>query len=385
MLKEKFVVQFHSMKKMQQKLTIAEKEKVELEKKLKSAHSKLREARAKVNLGASQSHVRKDVQDMVESKTKNILWSMVKFIQCDEDMYSAGKLLVKYADIDKAHVDTTEKRANFINTYKLTIRKAIFARRNYVAAEHKKVMVKHYKDTGSMPSVDALVKCLKREITSEEDYKIFEFYWEELLPKQVGSLVWSKDVRNYVTICDARRRDIQSLPMITAQDEAFTVLVIQNSMERWKREVAKGCGVDTSQEKKANHNGIFTTTDSGQNEWGGWSEAGLDVFHKYVDENEAARKKKDTHAIEKKCLDRLRKKYGIICHDHKSQVDFDRSNKQKKRRGLEVDVEKPLKKRKQAIPENLLNFDSDDEEHGQEMDSFCDEDDDYALQATSTE
>ena len=59
MLKEKFVLQFHSMKKMQQKLTIAEKEKVELEKKLKSAHSKLCEARAKGNLGASQSHVRK--------------------------------------------------------------------------------------------------------------------------------------------------------------------------------------------------------------------------------------------------------------------------------------------------------------------------------------
>ena len=48
----------------------------------------------------------------------------------------------------------------------------------------------------------------------------------------------------------------------------------------------------TSQEKKANHNGIFTTTDSGQNEWGGWSKEGLDVFHKYVDENKAARKKK---------------------------------------------------------------------------------------------
>ena len=312
MLKEKYMLQNTCMQEMQQKLTKTEKEKVELEKKLKSAHSKLRVVRAKGNLGATPSHVRKDVQDMVESKTKNILWSMVKFIQCQEDMYGAGKLLVKYADIEKAHVDTTEKRADFINTYKLTIRKAIFARRNYVAAEHKKVMVKRYKDTKSMPSVASLVKCLKREITSEEDYMIFEFYWEELLPKQVGSLVWSKDVRNYVTICEARRRDIQSLPMITAQDEAFTVLVIQNSIERWTKEVDKERGVSTTEEKKTNHNGIFTTTDSGQNEWGGWSEAGLDVFHKYVDENEAARKKKETRAIEKKCLDRLRKKYGII-------------------------------------------------------------------------
>ena len=53
---------------------------------------------------------------------------------------------------------------------------------------------------------------------------------------------------------------------------------------------------------------------------------------------------------------------------------------------------KLLKKRKQAIPENQLDFNSNEEdEHGQETESYSDEDDEeenhqyYALQATSTE
>ena len=135
------------------------------------------------------------VKEIVATKTKNVLWGMVKFVQNHEDEHQAALLLVKYAKREKHHLDSEAKQAIVINSYKCTVRRAIFQRRNYVAAEHKKVMVKRFKaNHRSMPTLEQLLKCLRHDITTYEDKEIFEFYWDELLPKQVGSLNWSWEV-----------------------------------------------------------------------------------------------------------------------------------------------------------------------------------------------
>jgi hypothetical protein len=343
----------------------ANREKEVLQKKLEATSAKLREANAYTNNGAALLPLNKEVEAMVESKTKTFVWSMVKFIQCPKDLENAARLLVKYARIDRHHVDTKVKKAAFINTYKSNVRKAIFQRRNYVAAEHKKVMLKRHKSHGSMPTVAQLLKCLKRDITTDEDFEVFAFYWEQLLPKQVGSLVWCKEVRNYETICQAMRRDVPNLPMITSMDEAFTVLLIQNSIGRWKKELERDrtstTNSDSDQNPKTNHNGRFTTTDKGQNEWGGWSQTGLKLFREYKDANKAARREQKTRAVEDTCLEMLRKKHKIICRDHKSQIEFERSNRRKRKRGVDEDLEQG-EEPEQAIPEELLNNLSDDDD-----------------------
>jgi hypothetical protein len=247
--------------KVQKQLLAANREKDTMQHKLDAVSAKLHVVAAITNKGVSLIPVNKDIQHIVEYKTKNLIWSMVKFIQGPEDEYCAGRLLVKYAGMLRNHVDSRIKRVAFINTYKGTIRKAIFRTRNYVASQHKKVMLKRYKSHGSMPTVAQLLKCLKRDIKTDEEFEIFAFYWEELLPKQVGSLLWRQEVRHYETICEAMRRDVPSLPMITPEDEAFTVLVIQNSRDRWLKELQ----LDTTsgpQTKKTNQNGLFT--DSGK-------------------------------------------------------------------------------------------------------------------------
>ena len=96
---------------------------------------------------------------------------MVKFVQNHEDEHQAALLLVKYAKIEKHHLND---EAVFINSYKRTVRRAIFQRRNYVAAEHKKVMVNRFKACrSSMPTLEQLLKCLRRDITTDEDKEIF--------------------------------------------------------------------------------------------------------------------------------------------------------------------------------------------------------------------
>ena len=68
MLKEKNMLQNSCMQEFKQKLIRTEKKKNELEKELKSTHLKLCVVQAKSDLGATPLHVKKDVQDMVESK-----------------------------------------------------------------------------------------------------------------------------------------------------------------------------------------------------------------------------------------------------------------------------------------------------------------------------
>ena len=184
---------------IQPKLDSSKEEKASLRKKLDAALIKLRDANT--NDCNVLLPVNKELTALIETKTKNILWGMVKFIQGPKEEMVAAKLLVKYADkLPEVHTASKAARSALANTYKGTIRKAIFQRRNYVAAEHKKAMLKRYKEKGSMPTVAQLIKCLQRDITNEDDFEVFEFYWDELLPKQVGSLVWSKEIRYYRTL-----------------------------------------------------------------------------------------------------------------------------------------------------------------------------------------
>ena len=355
------------LNKVQSLLVKAKTENDALQNQLVNARAKLLHANNYSN-GVSLP-VNEALKEKIETYSKTILWSMTKFIQSKKEEVMAAKMLLKYADqFLQEHVPTKDARIALVNTYKGTIRRAIFARRNYVAAEHKKAMLKRFNEKGSMPSVAQLLKCLKREIVTETDFEIFEFYWEELLPKQVGSLVWSKDVRNYNTICGAMRRDVPGLPTVTRQDEAFTVLVVENSYERWENEFKSKKAAKRSQkvnDKRTNHNGVFTTTDSGQSEWGGWSIDGRTKYAEYVEMNKAARKLTSTQVLEATCLNRLREKYNITCHDHKSQSDLERSNKRKRKLG-QAEIASMENKHKEMLTfdrEYVGDLESDDEDN----------------------
>ena len=78
--------------------------------------------------------------------------------------------------------------------------------------------------------------------------------------------------------------------MITPKDEAFTVLVFENSYSCWVKEIAKTdaggqSNNKSNNKKKPNYNGKYTTTDSGQYEWVGLTDEGLQFFKKKIDMN----------------------------------------------------------------------------------------------------
>ena len=129
------------LNKVQSLLVKAKKDNDALQNQLVNARAKLLHANNYSN-GVSLP-VNEVLIEKIETYSKTILWSMTKFIQSPKEEVMAAKMLLKYADqLLQEHVATKDARVALVNTYKGTIRRAIFARRNYVAAEHKKAMLK---------------------------------------------------------------------------------------------------------------------------------------------------------------------------------------------------------------------------------------------------
>jgi hypothetical protein len=253
---------------------------------------------------------------------------------------------------------------------------------------------------------------VKRNITTEDDMDKFMTYWEEILPKMVG--LWDKNTRYYDRISTAFRNDCTTheLHLITPEDEAFTVLCIENSVQRWKEECDakkkavsggkqgkpkksgeevlgnvsekqgksgeiqgksgevqgksgevqgnKKGGTAEEEKKKKNYSGLFTSTTSGQNQYGGWSEEGLELFNEYMEMNIKAREEEKTEQVEKDCLRLLRQKYGIHMNNAEEQNKYTNRMKNAKKRGVAEDkIMPPMKKVVSTIRRIHL---SDDEE-----------------------
>ena len=81
--------------------------------------------------------------------------------------------------------------------------------------------------------------------------------------------------------------------------------------------------------------------------------------------NKAARKLTSTHVLEANCLDRLRNKYNITCHDHKSQSNLERSNKQKRKHGQAkiISMDNQQKEMLTFDHEYIGNLESDNEDN----------------------
>jgi hypothetical protein len=313
--------------------------------------------------------------NLIELKAKTVLWGLVKFIQSPEEELDAAKYLVRYGELPREHCANKEMRAELAEMYSDKIKRAVFNKRNYTTAEEKKFYVKMWKANKPTLTVQDLLMCLRREIVSDEDMTKFQMYWEDYLPKQVGATEWDRNTRYYATISKAKRKDCKSheLKLVTPEDEAFLVLSIENGLQRWKEEfdirqaadvgaevLANGAEVsDERASKFDNHSGLYTSTTSGQNQYGGWSEQGLELFKQYVEWNVAARKDPKAEKVEEDCLYNLRVKWGIQCATAEEHNKLRARMKSARKRGR---GEEPMPAMKKVIRTMRYIEESDEEE-----------------------
>lgn len=348
--------------------------------------SQLRKALAKKKTGRMSDKNKEFMEKLVE-KAKMILWSQVKFINDPEEETAACKLLLQIGNFEKKMVDTKQKRADIVETYKVVCKKAIFAKRNYVTSEVKKMFMKRLAAGKHVLTMSELDMCISRNVKSEEDMENFMIFWDDYVPREVGSMEWSEKVKYYNTISKAMRKDLPNLPLITPESEAFLVLCVYNGMSRWTREHkrkleiraanAEGRDLEETEEDKMDKkagtfDGRFTCTTKGQNFWGGWSDEGLELFIQYRAKNVLARKRPDCDKLEKDCLARLRVQRGIDA-DCKTALDHLRNKEAKKRLSKRGRGDEPLPPKKKVVRTLVVVESSDDEAGGTREDDGDDD------------
>jgi hypothetical protein len=225
--------------------------------------------------------------------------------------------------------------------------------KNYAISRIKEAVEKYYHENNhTMPSKELLLACGDRTIDMgdnpestppEPNLKQFVFYWDKLLPPAYTAPTvdsWGKETRYYTKLSPKNKA-------ITAPDEAFLCLCIDNYWARWEKifelkGANPGCKVKstatkprhlptntTNQEaspaedeeedeyyvdttdKKAiylwgEYNGNYTITNSGSGRSGGWSVQGKAAFNSFWKKVKTGRKHPDTPAKEHKVYDFLR-------------------------------------------------------------------------------
>jgi hypothetical protein len=364
----------HLRREMQECYVLYEQAQVDRDENLRQLNIALKELQhERSKRGGRSNKMNEELKCTVIKKTKNMLFNFVKFVEGDEELDEAVSFLLEHGNLPEENTKTPEAREDFSERYRIVVKKALFERRNYVSQELKKEIFRQSANKGHIPTLEELVKCLERKIVTEDDKKVFEFYWDKLLPREAGALqVWNVENRYYNTICGAVRKDTNNrkLPMITPDDEAFLVLSLHNALDRWIAEAAEmesqspaSANSKVSNKKGKVPNGVFTKSDSGQNEWGGWTDEGLEKFTHYRDLNTKARKDPNTRALEEETLQSLRIKKKIVCVDSTEQSKADKSRKRRKKRGDGSDDSPPVRKKKVRTLRLLnLNYDDDDDD-----------------------
>jgi hypothetical protein len=111
-----------------------------------------------------------------------------------------------------------------------------------------------------------------------------------------------------------------------------------------------------------NHAGLYTSTTSGQNTYGGWTEEGLLRFNHYVAMNQEAREGPNCEQVEKNCLRMLRAKYNITCNNFSDQNRLNLRHKRARKVGKNVDVVPPPMQRVVRTVRQVLEESSDEDE-----------------------
>jgi hypothetical protein len=346
------------LNKTKEELALAEAKNDTLEIMAKKAKKEASAARFRTIMpGKSRENCSPIVLASIINTVKTVVWGVVKFIQSPKDLYMCCKLVIAWGDIPKELIKTKEMKQTFIEEHSEIIKKALFEKRSYVSSEEKKYYVKCWDEDKPTLTVEDLIMCLQRKIVTKADMVKFKLYWSHYLCKVVGASEWKDNVKYYTRICDAKSKQCKKkeLTLVNPEDEAFLVLSIENHLHRWRAEYdRKKAGIPVDPKAKNIHDGLFTSTTSGQNQYGGWNEVGLNKYKEYLDMNIAARSHANCALVEEACLKKLRDDLEITCVTFEEQNKINGQNKVKRKNGNPENAVAPSQ---QKVVETMRTFD----------------------------
>jgi len=203
--------------------------------------------------------------------------------------------MIKPTDLDgKKGTDLAHAQEIWIATYKNDVRMAINNQRNYVHQELHTFMEKTLKDGkgDTMPNVEEIQKIVLRDDmddAADKDQKdrlceLFIEYWRTLMPKVAGHWSWSPNKQEYYLLSYGKQdpTDSDSDDLVSASDEAFLVVLWENSYKKWaclEAHRQNGTQPDPEDSRLVTP---YSSSKSGQKKFGGWKKEGIQKYNKYV-------------------------------------------------------------------------------------------------------
>jgi hypothetical protein len=305
----------------------------------------------------------KDMNRTIKQAVKDGIFRVVKFVANYKDAKSTLFQCLHYIIPPEKLVKMSHAEKDMFATNNAKhFATCISGQRSYVTTGIKGDAFRWLDDpnNGDLPSIELIVKCAYRDIdmNNPEEVKAMEWYWETLLLRSGGATEWTETTKYYN--CpgsfkynyDLNSEEYYLFPPST---EAFNVLVYENNRAKWiaqhaalKKEKAanpnKKVKLDPKNKDNKNepiYKTLFTESDKGQQQFGGWNQAGKDKFFEYRNNIIARRKEpgpqagyvavnpddnlNDYHAFEKEFLAHLKDK-------HDKQGDAAQEGRNKKRR-----------------------------------------------------
>ena len=232
------------------------------------------------------------VCDRVQLYVKAHLFRKVKFIK-DEDMLMELMAVVEQTE----RFRDRRSREHFKAIYKGVVMEAINIRRSACDQAGGRIMDQYFSShvtttladgTGDQQALATLhpenlhffeldTICKLRQANTTDEIKAFNWFFGEFMECVSGKRVWSRH-KYHNLISEAVNRDT-GVQIITVSDEAFGLLLLENYLDKWKKQfVAKANGVVL--DKKLD--GKYTASSKGNYVFGGWSKAGQKRFNYYV-------------------------------------------------------------------------------------------------------
>jgi hypothetical protein len=288
-----------------------------------------------------------DHKDRAIQIAKNIVWRSVKFISNAQEEELACDMVYEHMGFDKNKHDEAFKQS-WMLTYKGVIKRTLNQCRNSLTQELKKLCIKLMKEGKALPKPEVIVQCALRSAPNEW----LCWYWEEAIGCVTGRVgPWNKTNKYYQPISMVKAEHNDKLPLVNPSHEAMICTVYKNNYEKWKDHVEK-LKDDVNYKPKHNEGGLWTTTDSGQNEHCAWDQEGLDY---YADTADAIKKDRQTNRQprlekEKEILAILRSAKGLQCQDERAE----KRRRQAEKRALKANrqvKEPPTKKTRTMVIE----------------------------------
>ena len=282
----------------------------------------------------------KEMAELIDKKVGSELWRTCKFLASEPQLTRATWLVMKMipeanallppnSDINDA--ETQAIAENFKYTYGGTITKKLNNRRNSAQSGIQAAYVKRALKGKFLPTPQQLLHVVKRKglgnpssmkktdprYTSDDDLKlnwdIFEFYWDELLPKVAGKQNWGKNMRHYGLISTMTFPNDKTKKYVTSSDEALVVLLVENMGQRlpYVAQCKSTTPVTPVDKEHKLYASKYTSSNEGQICWGGWDCPGRARFIELTKAIKVAKTRGHVRQVEEEMLSRLQQANGL--------------------------------------------------------------------------